>query len=246
MSESNIISGNTAECVKHFLATRQWGPAQEFLAGFIGVNKGTITRWKKGSLPTGEQLLKLRVLLYVDGYQVSEFVKLSVLVRQLGRMIALDLVSLEGARRELKYAKADGVYELVLRAGKPMPDKAWRLDKLVGGSEDELEELTSDLRSKLQQLPLESEVIAPRVIGRVALTAATSSSITNRPSVETGASSSDTTVHVLVLQLQAVGALAQIVDSAPNAERLRIGVHAAVGQESLKALIDILQRIVEE
>lgn len=66
------------------------------LVGFVGITEiRSCHRWIQGSMPGGENLLRLRIFLELSGYQVDEFENLDPEVKLCARIIAHRLASVK-------------------------------------------------------------------------------------------------------------------------------------------------------
>ena len=72
------------------------------ISRFVGAHTGTVLDWMKGNfLPKGPKLIALRYYLERKGYLVKELADLPRSVRDLGRLIAHGLMSLETAAKAI-------------------------------------------------------------------------------------------------------------------------------------------------
>ncbi len=94
-----IYKGSTAQCLRHFAQADFEGDKRRALMEFAGVTaNSTIRRWlNQGELPAGEQLLRMRHYLEHLGYEVTELRKLTPSVRELGRLIAFNVLPIAQA-----------------------------------------------------------------------------------------------------------------------------------------------------
>lgn len=151
----SILSGATGECLAHFFKRYRWEELQSFLAEWANINKDTVRRWKNGTLPLGDELVRVRALLDLLGYEVREFTILPQPTRQFAQAIALGLISVEEATELLGYKNPNGVFDLVLRGRGLMPHRQFRLERYVENSSQEIREALDELRAKTKLLPLD-------------------------------------------------------------------------------------------
>lgn len=152
------FTGTTEECLQNFFWRHKWENVQRFVAEYVGVDKSTVRHWKGGRMPSGDPLLRLRVLLSLAGYMPKEYEVLAKPIQRFAQVIALGLINVREAADLLGYKNIQDVYGVVLRGQGLMPHRLFRLERYVENSADELEEAVAELRSKLEQLPRESTV----------------------------------------------------------------------------------------
>lgn len=150
------FSGTTRECLQNFFWRHKWEDSQSFMAEHLHVDKGTVRHWKNGRMPSGDPLLRMRVLLDLDGYTVEEYTILPKPVQQFAQIIALGMITVREAADLLGYKNIQDVYGVVLRGQGLMPHRQFRLERYVENSIEELEQEVAKLHSELERLPLES------------------------------------------------------------------------------------------
>lgn len=147
-----VFRGNTQECLNHYARTFNAFDGPLLLAEFTGVVVGTVNRWfHEGILPGGEDLVALRSYLTLLDYQIEEFSELPNLTQDFGMMLGLGVVSVQKAQTELDYKNVNGVFNVVLRAGGLMPDRAFRLKRLVRDHQEQLEERRKEWMARINQ-----------------------------------------------------------------------------------------------
>lgn len=102
--------GTTKECLAHYASTlpqvhnRRVRDALAPLADFTGRRKATVYHWLRRERPVlGFNLVKVRYFLEQQGYQVIELKNLIPAVRDLGRLIAHGVLTIEEVVKELSY-----------------------------------------------------------------------------------------------------------------------------------------------
>lgn len=94
-----ITSGSTRECLEDFF--RRFGRT-ELIWKFTRVSKATEQRWRRrGGMPDGDSLLRLRHLLHLLGYKLNEFKRLSPEMFSLGQCVVLDVLTLESLAKTI-------------------------------------------------------------------------------------------------------------------------------------------------
>lgn len=149
------FSGTTNECLQNFFWRHRWEAAQQFVSEYAGVDKSTVRHWKNGRMPSGDPLLRVRVLLNIAGYAVEEYEALPRPTQQFAQIIALRLIDVREAADLLGYKNIQDIYGVVLRSQGLMPHRQFRLERYVENSATELGQAVAELQSKLEQLPKE-------------------------------------------------------------------------------------------
>jgi hypothetical protein len=146
---------STAECLSDFFKRYRWEAVQRFLAEFTNVEKSTVRRWSNGNLPLGAELLKVRTVLHLLGYQVEEVQTLPPILQQFGLLVALGLLPVNEAQELLGYKHTNGVYGMLLRGRMPLTQRIYRMERYVENSSKELENAVEAFRHRLAELPVE-------------------------------------------------------------------------------------------
>jgi hypothetical protein len=106
--------------------------SRSLLAEFCGVHEFAVARWFKGQhLPNGLTQIKLRVFLTLNGYRLREFEALNQTVQNFAKSLAFGVIDAKEAQTALGYEQMNGVYNVALRGGSMLPDRRYRLEKLV-------------------------------------------------------------------------------------------------------------------
>lgn len=101
-----IFKGSTEACLDHLrIAIDDDYVAKRHVVGqFVGVGDQTIRRWFKKELhPVGEGLIRLRYYLEFLGYEVEELESLDKRIRDLARIYAFGVITLQEILGETKF-----------------------------------------------------------------------------------------------------------------------------------------------
>lgn len=132
------FAGTTIECFQHLMANsvdqlRTLQYVSDFCQnGKVGAT--TVFNWWRGEdIPRGAQRARLRLLLYIAGYEVSEINDLSGTVRQALFVIGSGIVDHDALKDELGYAKGNsyGLWSVLLQGTGCTPRVTEGLEKVV-------------------------------------------------------------------------------------------------------------------
>lgn len=115
---SMIFKGTTAECLVHLAnATKEdHFRKRKMLASFVGVGDEAVYHWfKKGALPVGEPLLRLRFYLEFLGYNVEELQTLAPPIRDAARLFAFRVATLPEIAQLVGYPEGRSGIDTLLK-----------------------------------------------------------------------------------------------------------------------------------
>lgn len=257
---SDLLSGTTAECSRDFLSRYKWEEVQRLVAEFTKVERSTVRRWMaKDKLPIGEELIRLRVLLDLAGYTVSEFSTQHAVIQQLMRVIAFDLLTVEAIRVQLQYKNKQDIYRVVLRPNGLYPDRVYRLQRLVEESAEIIAQYVDEWRQKLEEFKRDNALDLLPSIPPPPLPAR--SSVRNDPVVPEEPVSAvvprvvrlqsevsedyDTNVRTMSLMLETVSSLARSIDASPTADQQWRAIRQFAGETAIRRLIKFLEHSLD-
>lgn len=143
----------TEECLKDF-ASKDYAKRRGLIVDFCEVSDDSANDWMSGKrLPTGERLIKLRVLLDAFGYQVADFSEFPLPYRQCAQMIALGIVDVKDVVTTLGYSNEKGVFDIVIRGKDMMPNRRFSFQNYVSAHVEMMEVKLQELYEKLSQFP---------------------------------------------------------------------------------------------
>lgn len=145
--------GTTQECVANLAETYSVDQIKAPVAELCKVEPETAREWLLGRrLPVGEALLRLRIFLQLAGYRVSELDDLPKSVRTVAQMIALDVITLDEATKQLDYTQPQEVFRVVLRNSSMMGQRQRLLLKLAEEGQPELEKKLAMWQAHLEEV----------------------------------------------------------------------------------------------
>lgn len=227
--------GDTQTCVQRIGDDHSHDDIRPLLAEFCGVEKSTVGRWLNGrNLPVGEPLIKLRVLLEVAGYNVSEMGELKKSLRELAQIIGFGIISLDEVRRRLDYSQTQEVYRLVLNGSGMVPKRVRRLEMLLDEHRSKIDKQRTIWSNRLDEVIGTSERPAPSSMTRQSTAPSTNqvASVVTVPSFVV-----NHTVEALIGMLDT---LDYVSDQAVTRRR---ELAAFIGSDRLDDLIDRLERL---
>jgi hypothetical protein len=139
------FTGTTVECFQHLMANsvdqlQTMGYVAEFCQnGKIGTT--TVFKWWRGDdFAGGEQMARLRLLLHLGGYNVTEVMDLSGTVRQALFIVGSGLVAHDDLKDNLGYAQGNtyGLWSVLIQGTGYSPKVAEGLEKVVRVNEKRL------------------------------------------------------------------------------------------------------------
>jgi hypothetical protein len=247
------ISGSTKECAEDMFERYEWESLRLELAKFSNVGTGTVRRWKQESLPKGAPLICLRIFLELLGYDVEELRTLPSHSHDMARMIALGLQDVEEIRAATGYISTNGVYDLILRGLGVYPDKAFRIERLVGDFKEEILLRTEEKALQLsQRLPLvvPGSPVPPtdpsNPSGSPKTNVAEDASMAPPLATEGEVSiNAELVAQALVHSLESVDDLVSVLSDSSEADAMRRSVVVAFGRTTLRRLLDDLERMLD-
>lgn len=129
------FDGVLTECLKDFAQkTKGNFPYRRRVAHVIGINPYALHVWlDKGKLPLGLNLLRLYLLLELNGYNIVETHRIHPKIRELGNMLAVGALQIDIAAKTLGFASTDGVLRVVL--GKTGTTKMTEIEAILRHNE---------------------------------------------------------------------------------------------------------------
>ena len=228
--------GTATECLDDLLMQYDEEKIMAFVTKFTGVRKGAVESWRNGTLPRGEQMLRLQVMLDLVGYRVEEFSELPEPTKKFAQLIALDFVSIKGAQEILGYENTQSMYAFIRKGAGLMPDRMHRFMRFVEQSENELNGMLDEFRERFLRLTAiddEAEVHPTAVEIR-------DKDVTNEPSIQLD---EETLAHALVDTIKLMTSLARAIDSGSNAQMTRHNVLFVLKHETVDCAIEMLEKI---
>jgi hypothetical protein len=150
-------------CLSHMASRFGVEGCKPLLAEFCEVVESTVGMWLlKGTLPTGEGLIKQRVFLDLAGYRVNELQELPRKSRQLCQVIGFGMMTADEVKTELGYKNVQDLYRVLLRGQSMLPDKQHKMDQLLERSADELKRHRARWQAKIEDT-LDIDLSAPQV-----------------------------------------------------------------------------------
>lgn len=116
------FTGTTEECLKHFVGAHEINTMEEkeykrrnAISHLLGINQATGYEWFSNfRMPKGENLLRLRYFLELNGYQLLERQGMPELIREFSEQIALGAMSLAEAAEYIG-TTSDVILDVVMR-----------------------------------------------------------------------------------------------------------------------------------
>lgn len=122
-----VFRGSFNECVHHFRrwfakkakkGSRKATAMKKPIADFCGVIVETITRWVNqggvnSALPVGGALIKLVCFLDLNGYRISEWERLDIVLRGFAELVGYSLLTPEEAAKLLDYSTISTMYNVL-------------------------------------------------------------------------------------------------------------------------------------
>lgn len=222
----------------------------ELIAEFCEVTVPTVQTWvREGITPRGEQMLRLRVLLSLGGIKVVEIDHLPPPARELAKMVAFNIITLDEVSVELDYTDKHGVYH-VLSGGSLAKSRQRSMEKLVAEAQSLIDEEEEKWRRRISdphhQAPtrLQGTESEPGLGTEVTAVTPTPDSVSGS-SGDIEAPTSATVVMSMSRLLEALLPLVIELDNSSQPESLRSLVANEVGSKRIKRLISSLEEILE-
>jgi len=162
---SNTVKGSTEKCLKHFVSTPNAAKLQDLFA-FMSVVDSTLKHWMHGKLPNGENLVRLRCYLALQGYSVDELQMLQPGVRETGHIIALRVTTLDEAVRQVGTGTPndrDQVLRYLLGKRSANPERAAQYSAFADLHRDALQKASTSML-RFNQNTGASDMDAPKVL----------------------------------------------------------------------------------
>jgi len=155
-------TASSERCLADFLANGDYLKRRALLVEITPkeTSASTVDAWQQGkTLPRGIDNVKVRVLLDLAGYTVMEFQEIPEVTRQLARLIAFDIYTLDEVREELKYSNPQEVYRVILKGAGLNGDRQDSMKALVEVGADDIESKANVWQRKLALVGVETEVV---------------------------------------------------------------------------------------
>lgn len=139
------FTGTTSECFEHLMDHSE-DPLQtlDYVANFCQTGKigstAVFNWWRGDDFPGGAQLARLRLLLHMAGYNITEVIDLSGTVRQVLFIVGSGIVNHDDLKDHLGYAKGNtyGLWSVLLQGTGCTPRVTDGLEKVVRANEKRL------------------------------------------------------------------------------------------------------------
>jgi hypothetical protein len=140
------MKDNLANCLKDFAGRIKGNYSfRRTIARVLDIGPRTPEYWfDKMHLPNGVNLLKLQLLLEVNGYRVQEFQKLDPAIRKVGKIVATGLITTEEAAKDVGFKRAKDIARLLIGGSGTSSAKMAEINVLA-------ESFTQALISKLEE-----------------------------------------------------------------------------------------------
>jgi len=134
--ESEVFRGHLDECLRHLGArlagvvpkgSRGAVESRRPLAEFCGVAVDSVGRWLSGTVPIGEQRLKLMCFLDLIGYRVIELERIPKIQRGFAELVGFGLVSSQEATELLGYSETSTMFKVLAGQQGASGDKNQRM-----------------------------------------------------------------------------------------------------------------------
>lgn len=145
-----FLEATTAACFEH-LVQQLDNKQRTDLASVLKVSYGsTFCVWVRNGLKAhGENLLRLRVVLRLFGYQPSEWKELPVYLQYVAEGMAYGVVTLDDARSGLGYKKPQDVYRQLLHSNSMYPFREKLAKEFATGIEADVTKERFKLHSRI-------------------------------------------------------------------------------------------------
>jgi hypothetical protein len=154
MNQPARLIANTETCFFDFVEAYPQLPALRMIADFCDCTLQTVQAWQAGErLPGGLPLVKLRTLLYIAGYEVTELTQLRGDIRRLALLIGTSVLTVDEVKKKLEH-KSEGhnsIWRIVLQGGGIPSDKQEPMRRYVARRKEALDEAIEAQRVKLEE-----------------------------------------------------------------------------------------------
>lgn len=222
--------------------------AHQAMADFCEVGTPAVLSWAEGKhFPKGKELVRVLVFVQAAGYRSSDWADMTVLSRELAKLVAYKLVSLEDVREDVGYEQMNGVLSTILRGNAPTTTRLYRIERLLEAYKKEIEAADSELRAKLGGIQDDS-LPAGTQLAEVRVVASTAHADADTPSViatEVQATPADvsTLVRPTVLMIEALASLIDELDGDPGDTVKQMAVLLGAGPATIHKVAGWFGRI---
>lgn len=146
-----VLKGTTAECLAHFAKRSRCIEAMSEM--LPQVQERTIERWMRGAqLPTGENLLRVRVVLSLLNYEVDEFATLDPMIQKVCKMFVFELALIDDLVTEFGYDRSvnggDQILRVLRGAGGMRPERRQRVEAIIASFDTMIAEAEQQFRNR--------------------------------------------------------------------------------------------------
>lgn len=132
------FKGTTEQCFRHFSkanhlaeSTRDIMKNRKTICKLIGIAEGTGFHWfVQGRIPGGNNLLKLRLLLTLCGYELTEWVGVASAIIECGDQIALGVLKISDVASFLEVTE-DTVMRIVVNLAGTLENRVVQMEELI-------------------------------------------------------------------------------------------------------------------
>jgi hypothetical protein len=220
--------------------------AHQVMADFCEVGTPAVLSWAESKyFPRGETLVRVLVFVQAAGCKSSEWAGMSVNSRELAKLVAYNLVTLEGVRENVGYESMNGVLSTILRGNTPTKTRLYRIERLLGAYKPEIEAADGALRAKLADFQGDiTPVDSPSMVEAAQPVPTVAVDMTPISVVEVQVVPADVSVLVrpTVLMMGALASLIDELDGDPEGAVMQTAVLLGVGPATIHKVADWFKR----
>lgn len=235
------------ECLKDCSERYGFRATSKLVARFCDVMERTVPSWIQGeSAPKGEKLIKLMCILHQIGYSVEELESLPHVAFKLAQLIGYGILTHEATTEALNYAHQKGVYDIILRGGGLIPERHYKLVKLVEEHEGQIDQALDKWQKVIDAKLTIRDVTVPQVEQAPTPASSPNPSLGEQPLTEAIDLEMPAMVILLANSLEAAQILLNQLGKTTTIEKDMGGkmVVELVGADRLERLVDALDALI--
>lgn len=234
------MENTTEKCFEDLVSKITNSQARSALANLLNVSyTSTFSSWvQTGVKAKGMNLVRLRVVLKMFGYDVAEWKELPTALSYVAEALTYNVLSLNQARDGLGYTGDNEVYRQILHSGGMYPSRVEQAKEFVTKIEGDVVRARMEFHTRMELLHPDIAAILPAMSKPAQMPV--------QQSPESDILSIDQLMEVVSSQIMAILPLIRVFDSDQASPALRAALRKKVGYEVMSEVTLVLRNLTSE
>ncbi len=230
----------TEKCFDDLVGKITDSHARSALANLLNVSySSTFCPWvQTGVKAKGMNLVRLRVVLKLFGYDIAEWIELPTVLLYVAEALTYNVLSLEQAREGLGYIGDNEVYRQILHNGGMYPNRIKQAKEFVTSIEGDVVQARMEFHTRMQLSHPAIAAVLP------AMSKPEETQIRQSQNAEN--LSIEQLMGVVSSQITAILPLLRVFDADDMSPELRSALRKTVGYESMSEVSLLLRKLTSE